>query len=80
VRFIVPVQEPSIILPRKAFFSACDPQSSSAWIAPCVSSGQSENDMFDAVSISSTAVATSFGRPCPPHSGPNGSAPQPPST
>ena len=76
----MPVHAPSIIRPRKARFSASEPHSSSAWIAPWVSSGQSENDMFAAVSISSTAVATSFGSPWPPRSGSNGSAPHPPST
>ncbi len=35
--------------------------------------------MFALVHISSTGVATSLGSPCPPHSGSNGSAFQPPS-
>jgi hypothetical protein len=42
--------------------------------------GQSEKLMFALHHISSTGVATSFGRPCPPHSEATGSAAQPPST
>ena len=41
----VPVQVPSIIFPRNAFFCASEPTSSSAWIAPSVRSGHSEKDM-----------------------------------
>ena len=77
---MVPVQAPSTIFGRKTFFSASEPAVSSASIAPWVSSGQSENDMLAETHISSTGVATSLGRPWPPHSASSGSEFQPPST
>ena len=54
---------------RNIAFSASEPQSSSASIAPCVSSGHRSNAMLAPCHISSTAVATSCGRPWPPYSG-----------
>ena len=54
---------------RNRAFSASEPQSSSASIAPCVSSGQRSNARFAECHISSTAVARSCGRPWPPYSG-----------
>ena len=65
----MPVQTPATIFGRNIAFSASDPQSSSASIAPCVSSGHSANAMLAPCHISSTAVASSCGRPCPPCSG-----------
>ena len=80
VRFMVPVQLPSTMFGRKVCFRLSVPLSSSASIAPPVSSGHSENDMFAAFHISITGVATSLGSPWPPNSAGNCSAFQPPST
>ena len=77
---MVPVQVPDTIFSRKVFLSWSLPHSRIASIAPCVSSGQSENAMFAEVIISVTGVDTSLGRPCPPHSGSSGRPFQPPST
>ena len=60
---MVPVQVPSIIFGRKVACCSADPRSSSASIAPPVSSGQSENDRFADFHISITGAATSFGKP-----------------
>ena len=49
-------------------------------MAPWVSSGHSENPMLALVSISWTTVPTTQGKPPPPNSGGNGTAPQPAST
>ena len=63
VRFIVPVHSPATIFGRYACFSASEPLSSIASIAPAVSIGQSSKAMFDAFHISSTAAATRCGMP-----------------
>ena len=49
-------------------------------MAPWVSSGHSENAMFEAVSISCMAMPTSHGKPPPPYDSGNGTAGQPAST
>ena len=70
VRFIVPVHVAGDHLRQVTSASARrEPRSSIASIAPCVSSGHRSNARFDACHISSTAVATSCGRPWPPNSG-----------
>ncbi len=69
VRFMVPVQVPATIFGRYESLSSSEPRSSIASIAPWVSSGHRSNARFAACHISSTAVARSCGRPCPPNSG-----------
>src|SRR5436190_1544794 len=69
VRFIVPVHSPATIFGRYLRLSSSLPLSSIASIAPWVSIGHRSNAMFDACHISSTAAATSCGRPWPPNAG-----------
>ncbi len=67
VKFIVPVQLPSISRGRYLSFCSSEPATSNASIAPSVSSGQSANDRFAACIISMHAAPTILGRPCPPY-------------
>ena len=80
VRFMVPADSPLTIFSRKV---ACCP-GLPCWVsmsmAPWVSSGHRENDIFAEASISCIMTATSHGNPPPPNSGGKGTAPQPAST
>ncbi len=75
VRFIVPGHSPVSILGRYVWRSSSDPWCETASIAPCVSSGHSDNAMLALVSISCMAIAVTHGKPPPPNSGSNGTAP-----
>ena len=63
---MVPVHLPSTIFGKYIAFCSSVPTSSSASMAPCVSRGHSANARLAPCHISSTAVDTSCGRPCPP--------------
>ena len=80
VRFIVPVHSPEIIfgMKRCLLLGACR-RSSSASIAPSVSSGQSAKLRLALLIISMQAAPIVFGRPWPPNSAGCCSPCQPPS-
>ena len=66
VRFIVPDHSPATIFGRYTSRWASSPLCNSMSMAPWVSSGHTENPMFEDVNCSCIATPTSHGNPPPP--------------